>query len=429
MRAPRVSIHLRVTRPDGRRPYLKPAYANRRLKPLYALIDEKPEHFPSGVYYLRYTVPGEKPTWEMIGQDAELVPDKLQKRKHALEGVALGQPVAVSTLRPERTPSLIPIAKPVILAGKQLLDEVAAKYILEKNENKKKKTGSAYSLHVTQFQDVCKKRNKRTLQEIDREDVLAFMKFLREERKNGPRTIYNKVMNVFIFLHHFDLPSLLTRRKGDMPKFTKKKVRKYHDSVIDRMFAVATLDESDLLSFFMETGVREQECEYACWPDVDFEGKAYSIQEHLDLGFTPKDSEEGTIPMSDSLVDILRARRKRYPVGRLIFPGLNGKPDGHLLRIIKELGLRAGVNCGYCTNKAGLSCATHPVCFDIILHKLRKTYASKLSREGVPVRTIQRWLRHSDLETTLAYLADEDDEELIEMVNQAFPSRPLQNQL
>jgi integrase/recombinase XerD len=49
--------------------------------------------------------------------------------------------------------------------------------------------------------------------------------------------------------------------------------------------------------------------------------------------------------------------------------------------------------------------------------------ASKLSREGVPVRTIQRWLRHSDLETTLAYLADEDDDGLSEMVNRAFPAR------
>jgi integrase len=28
---------------------------------------------------------------------------------------------------------------------------------------------------------------------------------------------------------------------------------------------------------------------------------------------------------------------------------------------------------------------------------------------GVPVRTIQRWLRHSSLDTTLRYLAGSDD--------------------
>jgi integrase/recombinase XerD len=140
----------------------------------------------------------------------------------------------------------------------------------------------------------------------------------------------------------------------------------------------------------------------------------------------PKGSEEGTIPISDTLVEILRARRKRYPTGRLIFPGPNEKPHGHLLRTIKELGLRAGVNCGYCMNKQGLSGATHPVCREVILHKLRKTYASRLSREGVPARTIQRWLRHSDLSTTLAYLADEDDDGLRGMVNQAFPPRSVE---
>jgi integrase/recombinase XerD len=302
------------------------------------------------------------------------------------------------------------------------LDDAIKKYLGEKEEHNREKSYLAYALALRQFREVCKNRKKTTLQQIDREDLLAFIKSLRQG-KNEPRTIYNKVSNVHIFLHHFNLPSLLTRKKGDMPKYTKKTVRKYGDTVLDRMFDHATLDESDLLHFFMDTGTREQEGKYACWPDVDFEGKTYSIREHLDLGLMPKDSEEGTIPISDTLVEILRARRKRYPTGRLIFPGPNEKPHGHLLRTIKELGLRAGVNCGYCINKQGLSCSTHPVCREVILHKLRKTYASKLSREGVPVRTIQRWLRHSDLSTTLAYLADEDDDGLRGMVNQAFPPR------
>jgi hypothetical protein len=116
-----------------------------------------------------------------------------------------------------------------------------------------------------------------------------------------------------------------------MPNFTKKTVRKYGDFVLDRMFEHANLDESDLISFFMETGTCEQEAKYACWPEVDLEGKTYSIKEHLDLGFSPKNSEEGTIRISDALVEILRARRKRYPTGRLIFPRPGEKPNGHLL--------------------------------------------------------------------------------------------------
>jgi integrase/recombinase XerD len=103
-----------------------------------------------------------------------------------------------------------------------------------------------------------------------------------------------------------------------------------------------------------------------------------------------------------------------------VFPTADNKPDGHLLRIVKSLGFRAGLNCGHCVNKAGLSCATHPVCKHVIPHKFRKTFASVLSKKGIPPRTIMRYLRHSDLATTLRYLDDQDDEHTLAIVETAF---------
>ena len=71
--------------------------------------------------------------------------------------------------------------------------------------------------------------------------------------------------------------------------------------------------------------------------------------------------------------------------------------------------------------KKGLSCSEQPVCRQIILHKMRKTYATRLHRSGVPARTIQGWLRHSDLATTMLYLAEgEDDEQTRTQINAAF---------
>jgi len=86
---------------------------------------------------------------------------------------------------------------------------------------------------------------------------------------------------------------------------------------------------------------------------VNFVAKTFSVTEKLDLAFTPKDKEEGDIPIPDSLVDTLRARRAKYPNTRLIFPNDGGKPNGHFLRTLKSLALRAGINCGHCYNKAG----------------------------------------------------------------------------
>lgn len=208
--------------------------------------------------------------------------------------------------------------------------------------------------------------------------------------------------------------------KNDMPKFTQKKVRAYNEQEISKLFAEATRDEADLLSFLLCTGARDKEAQFACWSDIDFTCKVYTVTEHLDLGYKPKDREEGPIPIPDQLVEVLQLRRKRYPHTRLIFPGKSGNPNGHALRIIKKLALRAGVNCGHCTNKKGQSCATHPVCRHVILHKMRKTFATFLHQNGASARTIMGLLRHSDLEVTLRYLAGQDDNTTRAISNVAF---------
>jgi integrase/recombinase XerD len=122
------------------------------------------------------------------------------------------------------------------------------------------------------------------------------------------------------------------------------------------------------------------------------------------------------------LVTMLLNRRRRYPNTRLIFPGDSGEPNGHYLRIIKELAFRGGMNCGNCYTKGGECCASTPTCKRFTLHKFRKTFATFHHEGGIPVRTIQRWLRHSSLETTLKYLAASDDKSLKsrEQVNRTF---------
>jgi integrase/recombinase XerD len=42
------------------------------------------------------------------------------------------------------------------------------------------------------------------------------------------------------------------------------------------------------------------------------------------------------------------------------------------------------------------------------LHKFRKTFATFHHEHGISVRTLQNWLGHSDLETTMAYLKGSD---------------------
>jgi integrase/recombinase XerD len=99
-----------------------------------------------------------------------------------------------------------------------------------------------------------------------------------------------------------------------------------------------------------------------------------------------------------------------------------GGVEGHFLHKLKRLTLRAGLNCGHCVNKKGLSCKKHPVCDNWELHKFRKSFATIHHESGVSARTLQAWLGHSDLETTISYLetADMRSDRMRAAVNNSF---------
>jgi integrase len=396
-------LYIRVKQADGTYRFEKPLYAaNGRLRS------------QDGVYHLRYTSHGKR-VWENIGTDATVALVAQKKKNVALQGSALGLAI------PEAPGAAVGAAeaKPdpeAADAGKRRLTDCVTEYLGEMKEHKAHGTWQLRSIMLTQFAEAV--GHKRTfVEDVTRKDLLDFAAWMKKKGLS-PMTVRKRVDQLQIFLHHFGLPSLLKGK--DLPTFTEKVVRAYGQEVLDKMFGVATQDESDLLHFLLCTGGRRREAQFACWTDVDFERKTYTVTEHADLGFTPKDKEEGSIPIPDLLVDVLTERRKKYPKNRLIFPNKDDQPNQGLLRVIKKLALRAGVNCGHCVSKFGESCADKPVCKNVFLHKLRKTYASRLHKNGLPARTLMRYLRHSDLETTLKYLADEDDEHTRDIVNAAF---------
>ena len=115
------------------------------------------------------------------------------------------------------------------------------------------------------------------------------------------------------------------------------------------------------------------------------------------------------MPIPDSLLELLKVRKAMHPVGWLIFPNTEGNPEGHFLRMLKERALAAGLNCGHCTGTLdgkAVSCKDAACCEHWILHRFRKTFATMHHANGVSARTIQGWLGHESLETTLRYLAD-----------------------
>jgi len=179
------------------------------------------------------------------------------------------------------------------------------------------------------------------------------------------------------------------RRAGPPVKDVSIKIRyveappePYTEAELRVLFERSTEDDKLLWEFFLGSGFREAEASVAEYSDINAERRTIQVIEKPQYGFRPKDHEKRVVPIPDSLIAKLQARKNGCS---LIF-GKNGKADGHLLRRLKRY---------------------NP---DYILHRFRKSFATDRHAQGAPANTIRKWLGHSSLETTLRYLAGMDDQ-------------------
>lgn len=63
---PKVSLYVRVTLPDGKRPFLEPVFArNHKLNEGWAVLDDQPQPFAEYAYYHRYLRDGKR-VWQRL---------------------------------------------------------------------------------------------------------------------------------------------------------------------------------------------------------------------------------------------------------------------------------------------------------------------------------------------------------------------------
>jgi integrase len=250
---------------------------------------------------------------------------------------------------------------------------------------------------LNDFRRSCHQRHLHT---INRRNLIAYMAVLRD-RGLADRTIFNRMSTVLTFLRWFGIEGLLSRR--DLPRYTQKSVDAYHEAEIVELLRAGNEKSQTIFGFFLGTGCREQEVAYMTWNDVDLEQKIVRVTAKPQWNWKPKDCEERCVPIPEWLVNKL-ARLKSRCANFLLFPNQRGRFEGHFLAKLKSLALHAGLNCRHCVNKRGQSCKDKPVCNRWSLHKFRRTFATMHHESGVSARTLQAWLGHSNLETTLRYL-------------------------
>jgi len=299
-----------------------------------------------------------------------------------------------------------------------------------------KNTRRCYRDSTGLFLKYCTAGGVEHIEGIDKKVLLQFKPFLRESKDRygfpiSDRTVYNHFLNTVSFLNEYKVDHEL--KEGDWPTYEEKEVSVYSDAEFSTLLAAANVEERDVLEFFFGVNFRNGEGAHTEWHDIDFDQKEASIySKEQKYGWRGKDKEKRIVPVSDALVERLRDRRRRHPDDLLVFENRNGRPDIHLLRIIKRVAQRADLNCGHCNAKTkgkhlckhpacneGLSCKHHPVCKKWIIHTLRKTWATNRSRAGMDVETLREFLGHSSLSTTQRYLkaAKRSDPKTREQIN------------
>jgi len=257
---------------------------------------------------------------------------------------------------------------------------------------------------------------KESVDQVAREDILAFMTRC-YELGLGHRTVYDKLVVVLQLFKRHGKSGLIA--SSDWPKYVETIRPIYEPEEIQSMFKHAKEDEAIFLKFMLSSGFRDQEGQHVCWRDLDFRHSQVRVTAKALWDFRPKNWEERVVPLPSALIDQLRQikeRRNALPA-QLLFPNKRGNPNSENDTIVKRVAHRAKLNCGQCVTKHGNRCAEGPYCHHFFLHKFRHTFATEHLRHGVDIRTLQTWMGHRDIKSTMVYLKGVQSKDALAKVN------------
>jgi integrase len=361
------------------------------------LIDGRPELHKEGAYYIEWYLDGKRYR-ESVGKNPTEAFAVAERKALILRNQALGIEIVCADKRTGVT-----------------LGEACREFLEETRQHHRPKTYSQYKTALEYFRQSCR---EKPLCSVERADLMTFMGFL-SDRGLARRTIWTKLQVVVSMLKANGVAKLI--RKRDWPRYTETEPEVYTGEEIETFLARCDSWRRVLFEFFWMTGFREGEVMHVIWPDIDLGNHVVRVKAKPKFGFIPKDWEEREVPIPDRLCNSLRHHKASAPANHsLVFATSNGRVVHNFLRQCKSVAWHAGLNCGLCDTAQG-HCARGPYCQNWFLHKFRATFATMHLRAGVDLTTVQTWMGHKDLESTMRYLKPARDKEALRKVNSTFP--------
>jgi integrase len=267
--------------------------------------------------------------------------------------------------------ALIPTVKPKVVLGHTLKDAFELTWRVHWSQDKSPKT----------HDDACRCifrviPSDTQLTDIKPDLILEAIEDW-EEQGNSGSTVNRKLSHLRMMLktaHERDwittLPKVPTRREG------KHRIRWINEAEELKVLTTCThlgLDElRDFIIVAIDTGFRRGEL-LGLEPRDIFNGLL-----HLHEGETKTDKAR-SVPATSRVAEILARRSNQRRIFNLTEPALR-----HQWRVLRQ----------------AMKLEDDP---QFVVHMLRHTCASRLVQRGVPLAVVQKWMGHSNIQTTLRY--------------------------
>jgi integrase len=343
----------------------------------------------TGPYFLRYSLADGTRPWELVGDDLDEALAARERKQAYFEALDANVPVVQDkdgTGRTKVTDAVYQwFAELQLFQGKD-------------QQGKSEKTLRAYNYRLGFFLDFTSKNDLRYLDQIDRKQLLRYVKVLRDHESDlDDRTVHNVFETLNTFLRTRDI--FIAGKILAELDYAEKPPKPYTKQELKAMFAVMDDEEKLLYGLFLNSGMRDAEMQNTEYADFNWEKCTLHVQPkpwrhfHLKGKKKKKSAKDRFIPIPAKLVWKIneRMRERNAQPHDLVFPNGNGKPDGHFLRRLKAVAKKA------CIEGAELSSFPQ----DSRRHS---------AEEGVSVNTIRIRLGHESLDVTLAYLKGKDAE-------------------
>lgn len=222
---------------------------------------------------------------------------------------------------------------------------------------------------------------QRTPAELSEEEVRTYLVYLVREKQSS-WSHYNVTVCALRFLYRVTLGKDWSLKHVPYAKRPKKLPCVLSPDEVARLLAAVSRPAHRLLLMAIyATGLRISEATHLRASDIDSQRMAI----HVHGG---KGAKDRLVPLSPILLTALRNYWKETRPPTWLFPGQH--PE-------KPIGRPAiGRACTQASQAANLNKHVTP-------HTFRHSFATHLLEAGVDIRTIQRWLGHTQLRTTTLY--------------------------